>query len=781
MTPGVGRGITNDQSLERQIERQMGCMAGFLQLFDRQHVLAGKRIYAARRLPSSPVAGSTSPSERSEVSSVSFLNEIQRFPSPEACPSSPESRDPAEEAPTRPSLPLPLPVLDFKDGLRSSWRMREAPRLSLDSRAVVDAKGKLRPREIRTVASRNQSDVSEAADEGERQRRSPSVVARLMGLEALPDAGGGGGGGGEPKRAELRRSASESRVPRDYRFVDVGSFQKPPPDSAISSKEFFWPDFGDFRPRNAKLDPPPRTLLPPLQRKSFFDARDFFPEQPKRTGSLYGEIERRLRMRGIDEPAKDLETLKQILEAIQLKGLLHSKPSDIEINGRRHFMYDQNHDSQIPAADSPIVVMKPPAKPPRRPVSESSPNPSRSPSARRTACSDGSLPPARVRRDRVEVDRNPKGANDRRTRTPRSSEPSCPARRRPPLNAEPPRSPQPQRRISTVQSPKASPKRLAAPDPLAIRSPRNRRVTPDVSPNDRIYLPAEDDTLTIVSESSISSSQLHFERSRAEEYRGGRSLLERCDRLLHSIAAITGAEQVTAVEQQPSPVSVLDSSFLCEESSPSPVTKRAIDFKDRLLECEEDHWSPATPAVRKNGADGLDAEDHDYVYVSEIVRVSDLVRDPSDVYAVLEKRHQASSKASRLRRRLVFDTVAEILDRKRHVAPWEAFARSRSLPSAGDGDGGVGAGAAPLVREVWVEVRRIREVYPADDLNDVTCGAIRKDLAGERGWGPCPAAEMSDAVLYIERQIFKDLVAETIRYLADLSSKPPRPRRKLVF
>ncbi|XP_010917634.1 uncharacterized protein [Elaeis guineensis] len=774
MTPGVGRGIPNDQSLERQIERQMGCMAGFLQLFDRQHVLAGKRIYAARRLPSSPVAGSTSPSDRSEVSSVSFLNDIQRFPSPEAYPSSPECRAPAEEAPARPSLPLPLPVLDFKDGLRSSWRMREAPRLSLDSRAVVDAKGKLRPREIRTVAFGKQSDVSEAADDGERQRRSPSVVARLMGLEALPDAGSGGGGGGEPKRSELRRSASESRVPRDYRFVDEGSFKKPPPDSAISGKEFFWPDFGDFRLRNAKLEPPPRTLLPPIQRKSFFDAQDFFPEPPKRTGSLYGEIERRLRMRGIDEPAKDLETLKQILEAIHLKGLLHSRASDIQINGRRNFIDDQHH-------DSPIVVMKPSAKPPRRPISESPPNPSRSMSARRTACSDGGLPPARARRDRAEVDRNPKGINDRRTRTPRSPEPSSPARRRPPLNAEPPRSPQPQRRISAVQSPKAGPKRLAAPDPLAVRSPRNGRVTPDVSPKDRIYLPAEDDTSTIVSESSISSSsQLHFERSRAEEYRVGRSLLERCDKLLHSIAAITGAEQVTAVEQQPSPVSVLDSSFLCDESSPSPVTKRAIDFKDRLVEWEEDNWSPATPAVRKNGADGLDAGDHDYVYVSEIVRVSDLVRDPSDVYAFLEKRHQAPSKASRLHRRLVFDTVAEILDVKRHVVPWEAFTRSRSIPSAGDVDS-VG-GATPLVREVWVEVRRIREpVYPADNLNDVTCGAICKDLAGERGWGPCPAAEMSDAVLYIERQIFKDLVAETIRYLADLSSKPTRPRRKLVF
>lgn len=59
-----------------------------------------------------------------------------------------------------------------------------------------------------------------------------------------------------------------------------------------------------------------------------------------------------------------------------------------------------------------------------------------------------------------------------------------------------------------------------------------------------------------------------------EEYKEGRSLLERCDKLLHSIA------EITAPELQPSPVSVLDSSFYKDESSsPSPVMKRSIDFK----------------------------------------------------------------------------------------------------------------------------------------------------------------------------------------------------------
>ena len=74
-----------------------------------------------------------------------------------------------------------------------------------------------------------------------------------------------------------------------------------------------------------------------FQRRSRFDAHEVFPEPAKRADpaaagahgeiALYGEIERRLRKRGIVEPARDLETLKQILEALQLKGLLHHTPT----------------------------------------------------------------------------------------------------------------------------------------------------------------------------------------------------------------------------------------------------------------------------------------------------------------------------------------------------------------------------------------------------------------------------------------------------------------------
>lgn len=90
------------------------------------------------------------------------------------------------------------------------------------------------------------------------------------------------------------------------------------------------------------------------------------------------------------------------------------------------------------------------------------------------------------------------------------------------------------------------------------------------------------------------------------------------------------------------------------------------------------------------------------------------------------------------------------------------------------------------MHQIWSEFQRIRERDTAEeDLFDVICGVLRKDLAGDgvSGWGDCPV-EMSEAVLDIERLIFKDLVGETIRDLAvfaGYSRVPITACRKLVL
>ncbi|KAJ7972731.1 protein LONGIFOLIA 1 [Quillaja saponaria] len=325
------------------------------------------------------------------------------------------------------------------------------------------------------------------------------------------------------------------------------------------------------------------------------------------------------------------------------------------------------------------------------------------------------------------------------------------------------------RRISPVQSPKVSSRRIVLEQQVANRSPRMRKPTAEIYyKEEKVFAPAEDESSTI-SESSISTcSQTDIDhRLKAEEYNEGRNLLERCDKLLHSIA------EITTTELQPSPVSVLDSSFYKDESSsPSPVLKRSIDYKDQAVQSEDDNWSLAMSSIEAKSEEM--SEDCDYIYVSEILRASNfLPQDDSDLFLLLEKQQylkgKETCKGSRLERRLIFDTINEILNRNRQLPPWKAVS--------------MGGGQTSLI---WSEFQRIRERDESEDLLEVICGVLRKDLAEDaiHGWGNCPI-EMGDTVLDIERLIFKDLIGEAIGDLAafggQFNNKVSALRRKLVF
>ncbi|XWS76333.1 hypothetical protein CRYUN_Cryun01aG0167000 [Craigia yunnanensis] len=791
-------GIVQEKAIEKQIGKQMGCMAGFLQIFDRHQILTGKRLYSTKRLPPTPASDTTAEQEKT-VESPAIARELEKqpqgrsAPSPDRSKQSPvisELRSPAPE----PSTPtgqqnktsLPLPIFEFKEGgARSPWKFsKEAPRFSLDSRAVVDAKGNLKPLEIRTnaaILSSNQCESNseeDGADDNDKQRRSPSVIARLMGLELLPHSDP------EPNRkAELRRSASEARG-RDlfqYRFVDGGNFhlkQSQQPNfqnggvlSNVVRENGAKQDHvictRSEHLRNARPEPVKAPVRGMGQRKCFYDSADFFPE-PKQTLSIYGEIEKRLKLRGIDEPSKDLETLKQILEALQLKGLLHTKKPPNQTNNR-NFVYEHEQ--------SPIVVIKPgrsTASAVRRIGNDSPPSSYRSRAGARRNLNLESPQTMSPRRDRPESERNVRNqSRDRGSISPTRSECGVKSPNRRPLNVETQKrgnGSMEQRRVSPVQSPRVNVRRTGL-DQTTNRSPRNRKSTAEIyQKEEKLFFPVEDETST-VSESSISTcSQTDTERSKVEEYKDGRSLLERCDKLLHSIAEMTAATELL-----PSPVSVLDSSFYKEESSPSPVMKRSINFKDQLVESEDDMWSPAISSAESKSEDKSD--DCDFIYVSDILRASNYSADDCDVFLLLEKQQylkgKDASKVSRLQRKLIFDTINEILGQKRQLPPWKLI----SCTSSGS--------AQASLQQIWSEFQKIRERDLSDDLFEVICGVLRRDLARDaiNGWRDCPI-EMSEAVLDIERLIFKDLIVETIRDLAAFagkSNKIPAPRRMLVF
>ncbi|GFP97992.1 protein longifolia 1 [Phtheirospermum japonicum] len=758
---------------EHNLEKQMGCMAGFLQIFDRHQILSGKRHYSAKRLPPlSPVTDTTSESEKSAPASPAISERPTLSPATEL------------RSPPPHKSPL-LPVLELKEGTRSPWKFgKETPRLSLDSRATTDAKGGLHPKEIRTAASilsapaanRCESVASDGTDDSQ-QHRSPSVIARLMGLEPLlPDSSVS-----EPEtKPQLRRSASESRVSRDLFQSRFTADNKPAHENGVKDTtmpiDAQYADPNNYNciikiahnaePTKGFNSPSPWKAPPHHHRKSFFDSGDFFPE-PKQTPSMYGEIESRLRIRGIEEPSKDLETLKQILEALQLKGLLHSsKPPEQNQVRHRNFVYDE----------SPIVVMKPSRLSNPTPVNRRGNDWSPSNGSNQIRS-----PPVSPRRERNARGPNGSGRSPSPTASTRNEGSGAAGRRSNSLVKPKPLSVETQRRktestetrrVSPVHSPRLNP-RKAGPDPTASnRSPSSRKSSAEIHQKEKIatVAAAAEDESSSISGSSITTST-DTERSKTEDYKEGRHLLERCGKLLHSIA------EMTAADMQPSPVSVLDSSFYKDESStPSPVTtRRNIDFKDQSGEIEDyEIWSPTISLL------GSKSDDSDFVYVSDILRASHYLPDESDMFVLLEKQQYLkgndTSKGSKLQRKLVFDTVNEILNRNNRLPPWK-------LVSLNNHDF-----TKPSINRVWSEFERIRERDAvAEDLFETVCGVLKKDLAGDgvNGWGDCPV-EMSEAILDIERLIFKDLIGETIRDLAALATRSTlssmmMPRRKLVF
>lgn len=132
----------------------------------------------------------------------------------------------------------------------------------------------------------------------------------------------------------------------------------------------------------------------------------------------------------------------------------------------------------------------------------------------------------------------------------------------------------------------------------------------------------------------------------------------------------------------------------------------------------------------------------------------------SEVFAALERRmYTGGTKAARVHRRLLFDAVVEIAGRPSGWAP------------------------AATPKRVWTEVERLRRrAAPAGDVGEVVGGVLGKDMAAAGVWG-CAREETAEAVLDVERLIFKDLVGEAIRDLAVAGEWPPAMmlRRRLPF
>lgn len=189
---------------------------------------------------------------------------------------------------------------------------------------------------------------------------------------------------------------------------------------------------------------------------------------------------------------------------------------------------------------------------------------------------------------------------------------------------------------------------------------------------------------------------------------------------------------------------------------------------DLTVDLDDEIWSSIISPARSNNTDNeFISSDSDFTYISEILEASKYTSDESTVFSFLEKQQYFSSKGSKLRRKLIFDIINEIVDRNRELPPWNSVWVTDSGNS---------------VKKICLEFQKIREPEKSENLQDPISPALKKDLSRNNSWGDYPM-ETSEAILYIERLIFKDLISETIRDLAEILGKTTflAPRRKLVF
>ncbi|GER40150.1 protein LONGIFOLIA 1 [Striga asiatica] len=231
--------------------------------------------------------------------------------------------------------------LDFS---KSGPKLRDAPRLSLDSR---DSKS--------SVFLRSSVEIIPQQVAVGNQSRPPSVVAKLMGLEALPDS---------------VTSSNDSNSVVGQSFSDEDFFDIPWLSAKKGQKSV--QTSSSLRKKEPSMKPISRFPIEPAPWKQIDGAKSSQkavrapPKASTAFPSVYSEIEKRLQHLEFTQSGKDLRALKQILEAMQSKGFLENeKETQAQgLNEQKHSSSVSNKQKQWAGPprkhyESPIVIMKP--------------------------------------------------------------------------------------------------------------------------------------------------------------------------------------------------------------------------------------------------------------------------------------------------------------------------------------------------------------------------------------------------------------------------------------
>ncbi|KAL3513025.1 hypothetical protein ACH5RR_025742 [Cinchona calisaya] len=280
---------------------------------------------------------------------------------------------------------------ESRDVSKSSLKFKELPRLSLDSRenSMRSFTSDSQPDLFLKLSQKDNSrSILGQQQKSGTQARPPSVVAKLMGLEALPDS---------VSSAESRMCATNTSVEESICFArssDTSDLSQQIKMSSTSKNLWKEPKSPHWKNPDSVMKPISRFPIEPAPWKQMDGNRS--SQKPASRGmkapakapnsfpSVYSEIEKRLKDLEFSQSGKDLRALKQILEAMQAKGLLEtqkgegldfsppkdheqkfSNPTSARSGNQRKLQSDMVSNSTKRGTDfsrnfeSPIVIMKP--------------------------------------------------------------------------------------------------------------------------------------------------------------------------------------------------------------------------------------------------------------------------------------------------------------------------------------------------------------------------------------------------------------------------------------
>ncbi|XAR71302.1 hypothetical protein NMG60_11028501 [Bertholletia excelsa] len=806
-----------DESMD--LQKQVGCMNGIFHLFDRHRLVTNRRInsHSHKRLPSA----------NRENHSIKHVDS----PRPQAFLPKDAPRHSYDER-------------EARDTWKSSMKLKEFPRLSLDSREG-------------TIRSASESRSNYLLDDLPGSNKRPSsIVAKLMGLEALPDT--------ESGKDQIRNIKCCPDEGLDQmspsRKINETKHNQASRSPRTAQKELASPQLRNF---SSSMRLSTRFPLEPAPWRQTEANQSSQTKAQNACPSVYGEFEKRIAKLEFKRSGKDLRALKQILEAMQnTRKRLDTEKEDLDsvLDSQRSNNSPKNHNfspkptsakqsSQItPKKVEASIVINKPAKVVQKPRNAGS----------FTIPIEGissSLPKLRTtrnaesRKDWV----NRQTIKDLIPRNNHLREPSCQPRML--RSTQTPKESQQMtggntissRTSSTTTSPRLQRKqeleKYSRPTTHTTDSSRVRRhlgkhQAESRSPRRKLRPTSpslQGDAISEQSESSISlishndtkvtSTDHPKEISGTYQYEDQKAEVCAAAKLGKDSSKV---EAAATIFEQPSPISVLDATFYGEET-PSPVKKISSAFEDdETLDSNQAEWdvmdldhlpngtrpnlSPAFGReklenikqlicklrqvnVYSETATGYSASlhentDQDHSYVTKILLASGLLKDLGssspiiqlhssghlinpDLFLVLEQTIDSvgwpendhstrkicqSNSLGKIHRKLIFDTVNEILV---HKLTSVTFCDPWISPNS------VGAksfGGQKLLKEVCLEINHLQAQphwgvgYEDDDLINI----LTKDMMHEKQNWESYYTEFPELILDIERLIFKDLIDEIL-------------------